>query len=71
MSDMAIPASGLKRGVSRAPAVCKGRERAFLSVAMLVMIGIGESLTAPPLPHHLAYGSVPRRFDRVERQRAT
>jgi hypothetical protein len=35
-----------------------------------LMIGIGESLTALPLPHHLAYGSVPRRFDRVERQRA-
>src|SRR6202030_766065 len=24
------------------------------------MIGIGGSLAAPPLPHHLAYGSVPR-----------
>jgi hypothetical protein len=35
-----------------------------------LVIGIGESLTALPLPHHLAYGSVPRRFDRVERQRA-
>jgi hypothetical protein len=29
------------------------------------MIGIGGRLAAPPLPHHLAYGSVPRRFDRV------
>lgn len=38
MSDMAIPASGLKRGVSRAPAVWMGRERAFLSVAMLVFL---------------------------------
>src|SRR5215213_5754659 len=31
------------------------------------LIGIGGSLTAPPLPHHRAYGSVPRRFDRVKR----
>src|SRR4051812_36428318 len=30
-------------------------------------IGIGGSLAAPPLPHHRAYGSVPRRFDRVKR----
>jgi len=25
-------------------------------------IGIGGHLAAPPLPHHRAYGSVPRRF---------
>src|SRR3954447_21802136 len=25
-------------------------------------IGIGERLATPPLPHHRAYGSVPRRF---------
>ena len=30
------------------------------------LIGIGGSLAAPPLPHHRAYGSVPRRFDRVK-----
>ena len=30
-------------------------------------IGIGGHLGAPPLPHHRAYGSVPRRFDRVKR----
>src|ERR1700739_1149078 len=30
-------------------------------------IGIGGHLAAPPLPHHRAYGSVPRRFDRVKR----
>ena len=30
-------------------------------------IGIGGRLAAPPLPHHRAYGSVPRRFDRVKR----
>jgi hypothetical protein len=29
------------------------------------MIGIGGSLAAPPLPHHLAYGSVPRRFEKL------
>jgi hypothetical protein len=32
-----------------------------------VRIGIGGSLAAPPLQHHRAYGSVPRRFDRVRR----
>ena len=36
----------------------------------LRMIGIGGCLAAPPLPHHLAYGSVPRRFDRVKLGRA-
>ena len=29
------------------------------------LIGIGGRLATPPLPHHRAYGSVPRRFDRV------
>src|SRR5215831_13188266 len=29
-------------------------------------IGIGGRLAAPPLPHHRAYGSVPRRFDWVK-----
>jgi hypothetical protein len=28
-------------------------------------IGIGGHLAMPPLPHHRAYGSVPRRFDWV------
>ena len=31
-------------------------------------IGIGGHLTMPPLPHHRAYGSVPRRFDRIRPQ---
>src|SRR6516225_2894132 len=31
-----------------------------------VMIGIGGHLAMPPLPHHRAYGSVPRRFDWVK-----
>lgn len=30
------------------------------------LIGIGGRLTAPPLSHHRAYGSVPRRFDRIK-----
>src|SRR5271166_1577175 len=33
-------------------------------------IGIGGCLAEPPSPHHLAYGSVPRRFDRVKLGRA-
>ena len=33
-------------------------------------IGIGGRLATPPLPHHRAYGSVPRRFDRVRLGRA-
>ena len=32
------------------------------------LIGIGGHLTVPPLPHHRAYGSVPRRFVRIEPQ---
>src|ERR1700730_19235434 len=32
-------------------------------VRKLPMIGIGGRLAAPPLPHHRAYGSVPRRFE--------
>src|SRR5207237_2917772 len=31
-----------------------------------IEIGIGGRLAAPPLPHHRAYGSVPRRFDWVK-----
>ena len=33
-----------------------------------IPIGIGGHLTMPPLPHHRAYGSVPRRFDRIRPQ---
>ena len=32
------------------------------------LIGIGGHLTVPPLPHHRAYGSVPRRFARIRPQ---
>ena len=38
----------------------------LVSVIIAGLIGIGGRLTAPPLPHHRAYGSVPRRFDRVK-----
>src|SRR5215470_1572503 len=40
---------------------------ARIKVAFGSKIGIGGHLAAPPLPHHRAYGSVPRRFDRVKR----
>ena len=30
------------------------------------VIGIGGRLATPPLPHHRAYGSVPRRFDQIK-----
>ena len=36
--------------------------------AVAGLIGIGGHLTMPPLPHHRAYGSVPRRFDRIRPQ---
>src|SRR4051812_49654375 len=32
------------------------------SCTTMRVIGIGGPLTRPPLPHHRAYGSVPRRF---------
>ncbi len=42
---------------------------AVVAAVSLPLIGIGGSLAAPPLPHHRAYGSVPRRFDRVKRSK--
>ena len=43
------------------------RDRSSIGVdtALIIAIGIGGSLAAPPLPHHLAYGSVPRRFEKL------
>jgi SAM-dependent methyltransferase len=38
---------------------------AMLEGARNRLIGIGGHLAMPPLPHHRAYGSVPRRFDWV------
>ena len=55
------------------PALRSGRtERGLVSVGPTsrlsgAEIGIRGSLAAPPLPHHRAYGSVPRRFDQVKR----
>ena len=34
----------------------------MVAVGLAHPIGIGARLTTGPLPHHLAYGSVPRRF---------
>ena len=42
--------------------------RNFHVASALAGIGIGGHLTMPPLPHHRAYGSVPRRFDRIRPQ---
>src|SRR6201987_5351155 len=38
----------------------------FRRAPLRALIGIGGRLAASPLPHHRAYGSVPRRFDRVK-----
>ena len=38
------------------------------ATGLWIVIGIGGRLTASPLPHHRAYGSVPRRFGRVSSQ---
>ena len=45
---------------------CGGQTSSFVAVASngreAPMIGIGGHLAVPPLPHHRAYGSVPRRL---------
>ena len=33
--------------------------------SLWIVIGIGGHLAMSPLPHHRAYGSVPRRFGRL------
>src|SRR4051794_12851161 len=38
------------------------RVRSIYAQVLLLTIGIGGPLARPPLPHHRAYGSVPRRF---------
>ena len=40
-------------------------------VAWKRVIGIGGHLATPPLPHHQAYGSVPRRFESLANTRRT
>src|SRR6266567_2606387 len=41
------------------------------SLTRLGLIGIGGHLATPPLPHHRAYGSVPRRFESLANTRRT
>jgi len=38
---------------------------------LCALIGIGGRLATPPLPHHRAYGSVPRRFESLANTRRT
>src|SRR5204862_6141140 len=57
----------LFRGGSPGPRRGTGIESGAISTGSFApTIGIGGHLAAPPLPHHRAYGSVPRRFDRVK-----
>src|SRR2546421_9319920 len=39
-----------------------GQARGLKTHVLALSIGIGGHLAMPPLPHHRAYGSVPRRF---------
>ena len=39
--------------------------------APALSIGIGGHLAMPPLPHHRAYGSAPRRFGGLSRQQVS
>jgi NAD(P)-dependent dehydrogenase (short-subunit alcohol dehydrogenase family) len=47
----------------RINAVAPGRVVTDMMLGSKIMIGIGGRLATPPLPHHRAYGPVPRRFD--------
>ena len=58
-----IQAIGL---VEFVPAQSKDSHEADMRSRTEAGIGIGGRLATPPLPHHRAYGSVPRRFDRVK-----
>src|SRR5262245_13705187 len=60
--NQSLNLTGAARWFRAARSRCRGPGK--LAVPL---IGIGGSLAAPPLPHHRAYGSVPRRFDRVRR----
>src|ERR1700704_6146685 len=46
-------------------AVVSLRARARIGKGPWKLIGIGGHLAMPPLPHHRAYGSVPRRFGQL------
>src|SRR5262249_2118551 len=56
---------------SRAKAEAALRGRKLKDSLEEGLIGIGGRLTAPPLPHHRAYGSVPRRFESLANTRRT
>ena len=45
--------------------------RVNLNMMFAGVIGIGGRLATPPLPHHRAYGSVPRRFESLANTRRT
>ena len=67
------PTSGRAGGVVE---VARGRDRRSWGIlggrvvadGLWILIGIGGHLAMPPLPHHRAYGSVPRRFGRLSSQ---
>ena len=59
-----------KTRVLRPPPRSRGWRGKIGASALERLIGIGGRLAAPPLLHHRAYGSVPRRFDRVRLGRA-
>ena len=59
---------GAAGALDRAAADAQAAEHG-IAEAHRQLIGIGGHLTMPPLPHHQAYGSVPRRFDRIRPQR--
>src|SRR3981189_406273 len=61
-TDLGAPGGETPPGDSTGRAV----PNATLSDREGSLIGIGGHLAVPPLPHHRAYGSVPRRFDRVK-----
>ena len=58
------------RFVRRITVTTENNRRVF-QVTILPLIGIGGHLTVPPLPHHRAYGSVPRRFVRIKPQQGS
>jgi integrase len=67
-SGMGLPIIGKMLGHTQAATTHRYAHLAsdpVKAAAATVSIGIGGSLAAPPLPHHLAYGSVPRRFEKL------
>src|SRR5260370_11980579 len=68
LASLSIPTHRLA-GSSRGRKVSEdpfGHLCALLLSRFVPEIRIGGQLTVPPLPHHRAYGSVPRRFDPVK-----